>query len=395
MNDLWRQILDQLSGFASEFGAVANAYLFSETGFRLLAALAIAAFFFLMRRIMAHFIVNRLKALAKRTKTNFDDLVLNSLEQPFTFVPVAFGVYVAANILNLDGPNAEAANRLVQSLIAFTIFWTLYRLVSPLAYLLQPLSRTFSEALVDWLMRGLRAFAVFLGVVAILTIWGIPVMPILASFSLLSVAVALGAQDLFKNLIAGAAVIAERRFKPGDWVKVEGVVEGVVEQINFRSTRIRRFDKAPVHVPNAKLSDDVVTNFSEMTQRRIYWTIALEYRTTLDQLRAIRNGIEAYLKDNPEFEQPPVTPLFVRIDSFNDSSIDLMVYCFTKTTNWGEWLEIKEDLACAIKRIVEEAGAGFAFPSRSLYIENEVELASPAEPPHAGQPEAFAPPASG
>ena len=394
MNDFWQGFLDQLSGFGAEFAEVARQYLFSETGLRLMAAFAIVVFFVLVRRFLAHFVVGRLKALARRSKTKIDDMTLDAIEKPFTFVPVAFGVYVAANVLNLEGGDAAAANRVVQSLIAFTIFWTLFRLVTPLSFVLQPLARTFTETLVDWLVRALKGFSIFLGVVAVLTIWGIPVMPVLASFSLLSVAVALGAQDLFKNLIAGAAIIAERRFKPGDWVKVEGVVEGVVEKVNFRSTRIRRFDKAPVHVPNSKLSDDVVTNFSEMTQRRIYWMIGLEYRTTIAQLRKIRDEIEDYLKTNDDFEQPPVVSQFVRIDSFNDSSIDLMIYCFTKTTDWGEWLAIKENFACAIKRIVEDAGAGFAFPSRSLYIESGPPgaPAAPSEVPHEGGPERFQPP---
>ena len=112
-----------------------------------------------------------------------------------------------------------------------------------------------------------------------------------------------------------------------------------------------------------------VTNFSEMTHRRIYWKIGVEYRTSIDQLRTIREGIEAYIMGNDSFAKPPQVPTFVRIDSFSDSSIDILLYCFTRTTVWGEWLAIKEDLAYEIKQIVEGAGSGFAFPSQSLYVE--------------------------
>jgi len=193
--------------------------------------------------------------------------------------------------------------------------------------------------------------------------------PILAGLGLFGVAVALGAQDLFKNLIAGILIIAERRFNKGDWIRVDGVVEGTVEKIGFRSTMVRRFDKAPVYVPNASLSDNAVTNFTAMTHRRIYWHIGVEYRTTLEQLKTIRDKIEAYILDSQEFARPEDVATFVRIDRFSESSIDIMLYCFTNTTVWGEWLEIKERLAYAIKEIVEDAGAGFAFPSRSLYVE--------------------------
>ena len=192
-------------------------------------------------------------------------------------------------------------------------------------------------------------------------------------------AVALGAQDLFKNLIAGLSILIEKRYRKGDWVLVDGIVEGTVETIGFRSTTVRRFDKAPVYVPNQILSDGAVTNFSEMTHRRIYWKIGVEYRTTREQLETVRNGIESYLLESDKFGKPPEVPLFVRIDAFNDSSIDIMVYCFTKTTNWGEWLEIKEQLALALKTIVEEAGTGFAFPSQSVYVEVLPDMNAPGQ----------------
>jgi len=197
---------------------------------------------------------------------------------------------------------------------------------------------------------------------------------------------------MFKNLISGILIIAEKRFKIGHWIRVNGVVEGTVESIGFRSTVVRRFDKAPVFVPNSRLSDNVVINFSAMTHRRIYWKIGLEYRTTVDQLRRIRDAIEKYILDNSDFAKPPEVLLFVRVDSFNDSSIDMMLYCFTKTTKWGRWLEIKEELAYRIKEIVEGEGSGFAFPSQSLYIES-----MPPENPNQenqiqDKPETFVPP---
>ncbi len=106
-----------------------------------------------------------------------------------------------------------------------------------------------------------------------------------------------------------------------------------------------------------------------MTHRRIYWIIGVPYRTTVQQLREIRDGIERYILGSDEFAHPPEVPTFVRIDRFNDSSIDIMLYCFTKTTVWGEWLAIKERLAYKIKEILEGAGTSFAFPSQSIYVE--------------------------
>jgi len=124
-----------------------------------------------------------------------------------------------------------------------------------------------------------------------------------------------------------------------------------------------------VQVLNSQLSDRAVANFSAMTHRRIYWTIGVEYRTSVDQLREIRDETERYVLGNPDFAKPPKVATFVPIDKFYDCSIDIMPYCFTVTTNWGERLKIKERLACKIRGIVEGAGSGFAFPSRSLCVE--------------------------
>ena len=336
---------------------------------RLVTAVGLLLVFVLLRRLIAHFIVGFLKRLVSKTKSQFDDLALDALEQPLTFAPLAFGFFMAAQILGIDGDAANALNRFVRTLIAIMIFWGLMRLIDPLAYLLKPMERAFSPTLVSWVRKGLRGLFFFMAVIAVLTIWGIPVMPVLASFSLLSVAVALGAQDFFKNLIGGMLIIAEKRFRMGDWILVDGVVEGTVEKVDFRSTAVRRFDKALVNVPNATLSDRAVTNFSRMTHRRIYWKIGIEYSAKAAQLREIRDNLERYILESDDFAHPPEVSTFVRIDAFNASSIDIMLYCFTKTTDWGTWLEIKEQLALKIKDIVEAAGTDFAFPSQTIYVE--------------------------
>ncbi len=351
---------------------------------RIVVALLIIAGFLLVRRLLARFLVSRLMTFAKRTSFRLDDEIVKALEDPLTLIPVVLGVFIATQYLSLSGRLEVVADQVVRSLVAYLIFWVLVRLVRPLSFLLGKLEDVFSSTIVDWLIKSIRVALILIGAAAILEIWGIKVGPILAGLGLFGVAVALGAQDLFKNLISGLLIIAERRFHRGDWVCVDGIVEGTVETIGFRSTLIRRFDKAPVFVPNAKLSDNAVTNFSAMTHRRIYWMIGVEYRTTVEQLREIRDGIEEYVLNSEDFAKPPEVATFVRIDKFNDSSIDIMLYCFTKTTVWGEWLAIKEQLAYKIKEIVETAGTSFAFPSQSVYVETLL----------TEEPETFEPPST-
>jgi|TARA_B110000495_G_C23021325_1_gene605964 MscS family membrane protein len=349
---------------------------------RILAATGIFIGFLLVRKLFTQFILLWIKSVVKKTSTLLDDAAVSILEEPIRFIPVVLGVFFATQHLQLVGIYAEIADNAVRSLIAFAIFWGFVRVLRPISHLMTRLEKVFTPELVEWLIKAIRIAVMLIGAATILQIWGIQVAPIIAGAGLFGVAVALGAQDLFKNLIAGMLILGEKRFRKGDWIRVEGVVEGTVENIGFRSTIIRRFDKAPVMVPNTNLSDTAVTNFSGMTHRRIYWKIGVEYRTTVDQLRQIRDEMEHYIVESPEFASPKDVSTFVRIDRFSDSSIDIMLYCFTKTTNWGEWLEIKEQLAFHIKQIVEGAGSGFAFPSQSLYIE-----AIPSE-----RPELFVPP---
>lgn len=337
---------------------------------KILAALLIVYVSMLFRHLFSRIVLGRLRALTKKTKSKIDDEVIDVIEKPVGFLPIVIGIFFATEILNLTGNLAEGADNLNRSLITFNIFWAFYNVIGPLSLTFGKLKDIFSSSMINWLIKAMHGLFIFLGVASILEIWGIQVAPLIAGLGLFGVAVALGAQDLFKNLISGLFIIGEKRFHPGDWVKIDGIVEGTVEEIGFRTTTIIRFDKAPVYVPNTKLSDNAATNFSRMSHRRIFWKIGLLYDTSKDQLKNIRQDIEDYIMGNDEFAHPPEVATFVRIDSFNDSSIDIMLYCFTKTTVWGEWLEIKERLALKIKEIVEHHGSNFAYPSQSIYIEN-------------------------
>jgi MscS family membrane protein len=350
---------------------------------RIVAGVGAFAVFLVVRRLFARFVISRLKRLSVRTATEIDDYTIDALEKPLRFVSIVFGFFIATEVLQLEGSSDVIAAKLTRSLVTLSLFWGVISLIQPLSFLMGRLRDLFSKTMVAWLVKAIKILFIFIGAAAILDVWGIEIGPILAGLGLFGLAGALAAQDLLKNLLSGVLVLAERRFQVGDWIRVDGVVEGTVEAIGFRSTAVRQFDKALAQVPNAELADNAVINFSEMTHRRIYWKIGVIYGTTVDQLRYIRDQIEAYVLGSDDFAKPPEVSTFVRIDSFGDSSIDIMLYCFTKTTVWGEWLVIKEQLAYRIKEIVAESKSDFAFPSSSLYVES-----LPGD-----QPEVFQPPA--
>ena len=279
-------------------------------------------------------------------------------------------MFFALEVLPLGGLPQELADKAMRSLIAVGIFWSFYAASTTVSIALQRVEAMLSPEIVGWLLTLLHWGIVLTGIATVLQIWGIQIGPIIAGFGLFGVAVALGAQDLFKNLLGGVSILAEKRFAIGDRVAVTGVVEGIIEHIGFRSTRVRRFDDVPVIVPNNTFSDHALVNYSKMQHRRIKWAIGLEYRSSAAQLAQVRDNIRAWLEEDARFitDDEDVTCL-VAIDQFAASSIDILLYCFVRTTEWQLWMEAKQDLAFAVKQIVEEAGAGFAFPSRSVYVE--------------------------
>jgi MscS family membrane protein len=333
--------------------------------------LTIIGGFFLVRGLITALIIERFKRFSDSTENELDDSLVEALTPPIRFIPVILAILVARHSLDLADNTIVFISQINRSLTAFVLFWALYRGAAPLSIGLSHFQRMFSSVMQLWMVKAFKILVIFLGGSVVLELWGIAVAPLLAGLGLFGAAIALGAQDLFKNLIGGITIIAEKRYHTGDWIKVDCVVEGTVEHIGFRSTTVRRFDKALVYVPNASFSDSAVTNFSKMTHRRIKWHVGVTYDTSVDQLKIIRDAIEKYILDNEDFASPDEVSTFVRVDHFGDSAIVFLIYCFTKTTQWGEWLAIKEDFACAIKDIVEDqAGSGFAFPSTSLYVES-------------------------
>ena len=161
----------------------------------------------------------------------------------------------------------------------------------------------------------------------------------------------------------------EKRFNIGDVISVPGHTEGTVELIGFRSTLIRKFDSTPITIPNYIFAEAPILNYTNRNFRRINWTIGLEYNSTLDQIKELTEILSSYLKKSDNFKVDDNYKSFVRIEKFNDSSIDILILCFTSTKDWDKYLEIKEELAFKVKDSVEKIGLNFAFPSQSIYIE--------------------------
>ena len=335
----------------------------------ILIGIGIFLLFLIFRGLISKLIIKRLETISKRTTNNFDDTFVRSLTGPVRFLPIVLGFFFASYYMTFETDTRDFVNIINRTLITILIFWTIYQIIEPVSYVLSGLGKILTRELISWIVKSIKILIFILGTAAVLELWGIKIGPIIAGLGLFGVAVALGAQDLFKNLISGILVLVEKRFKMGDWILVEGIIEGIVEKIGFRSTVIRKFDKSIAIIPNFQFAENAVINISQTTNWIISWTINLQYDSTIDQLKTVRNEIENYIKTHEDFK--PELGYAVRVDSFAESSIDMYVRCFTKTDDWDEWLAVKERLAIQIKQIVEKNKASFAFPSQSIYVEKK------------------------
>lgn len=352
---LYRQILGQIS--LSEF----------------LLALSIFVLIILLRRLFTRIVLQHLKKLAMTTSTDLDDKLLSLLEKPIRFALLVIALNLSLAVLSFPTHIDAFLNSIIRSMVAFVIFWALYRCIDPFHFLFDKLTTAFGRELTEDLkivaVKGFKLVIVIMGGATILNEWGISVVGIMASLGLVGMAVALAAKDMIANLFGSLTIFLDKTFKKGDWIMTPDV-EGTVENIGIRATKIRTFANALVTIPNATLANSAVTNWSRMKQRRIQMTLSLEYRTTRAQVEKIMIRLREYLENHPDVVTDRLqSSLFVHLVEFNDSSIDLLLYYFTKTVNWGKWMQIREDNMLMFMRIIEEEGAAFAFPSQSLYIE--------------------------
>ena len=361
--------MEAFNNFKNLFFSVWDKGILGVNFLEIIIGLAIFFIFLVFRGLISKLIIKKLELISKRTTNKLDDTFVKAMQGPARFLPIVLGVFFASYYMSFSDEMRSFIDNLNRTLITVLIFWIIHQVIEPVSYILSGLDKILTRELIGWIIKSLKILIFILGAAAVLELWGIKIGPIIAGLGLFGVAVALGAQDLFKNLISGILVLVEKRFKMGDWILVEGIIEGIVERIGFRSTVIRKFDKSLAIIPNFQFAENAVINVSQTTNWLISWIITLQYDTTVDQLKTIRNQIEEHITNSEDFDTS--IGIAVRVDKFSDSSIDMYVRCFSKTSEWEEWLSVKEKLALEIKQIVEKNSASFAFPSQSIYVEKK------------------------
>lgn len=341
--------------------------IFNKSVEDILIAIIIFLLFVFLRKIFTNLIVKALSILVKKTKNTIDDKLLKLIIEPIKLIFIVVGVYIALNYLKI---NNDFLSHMFKSISTFIFFWILYDVVILFGNGIKEFSKKFGselhEEIGSFLIKAIKVLIVFIAVVAILQVWGINVSAFIASLGLGGLAFALAAKDTAANLFGGLTLLADKSLKMGDWIKVSSV-EGVVEDIGLRTTKIRTFEKSLITVPNQILANQPVENYSRRGIRRIKFRVGLTYDTSANTIKNITNEITTMLQTHEYIAQDAT--MLVKFDKFEDSNLSIFIYTFTSTANWANYLEIKEDVNMKIMEIVENNKSQFAFPSQSLYIE--------------------------
>lgn len=334
-------------------------------------ALGILIIFHVFRKIFTKYIYKILLRLAKKTPTEILTNIFVAFEGPLRLFFVGIGFYIALMYLPLEQKTNELIVQIYRSFIIYLIGYGLFNLSAASSVIFQKIGSKFDievdEILLPFLSKLVRVIIIALMISIIAGEWGYDVNGFVAGLGLGGLAFALAAKDAIANLFGGVIIITEKPFSIGDWIKTPSV-EGTVEDITFRSTKVRTFAQAVVTVPNSTLSNEPITNWTKMGKRRVSFHLGVTYSTPKEKLENCVTKINEMLRRHSDIDQETI---FVHFDVFNDSSLDIFLYFFTNTTVWGQFLAVKEDVNFKIMEILEEEGVSVAFPSRSIYIEKE------------------------
>ncbi|RLA78926.1 MAG: mechanosensitive ion channel family protein [Epsilonproteobacteria bacterium] len=334
-----------------------------------LIAIGIFLIAYFVKSFLTHVVLKNLRHLARKTETTTDDKFIDILEPPMKFSILILGFYLAEEWIDLA--SFQGVTKLIEkTLITFVLFWILFRAVDQFSYIFTKFSSKFGKNLStdieNFIIKFLKVIIIIIAIMTILDSWGINVGAFVASLGLIGMAFALAAKDTAANLFGSLVIFTDKPFNKGDWILTPNV-EGTIESIGIRSTRVRTFAQALVSVPNAVIANSAITNWSKMGKRRIKMRLGLTYSTNTSQMENILKELREMLKNHPDVHKKTI---MVHFDEFQDSSLSLFCYFFTTTTAWAEYLKVKEDVNLKMMKIIEQNGAGFAFPSQSLYIEN-------------------------
>jgi MscS family membrane protein len=331
-------------------------------------SIGILVLFILFRNLFTKYVFQLILKLIQKTPTDFLTKIFLGFERPLGWGFIILGLYVAMDYFPFIEQHNALFLKFLRSMVIVLITWGLFNLSSPTTGILisvnEKINNKIDQILLPFISRTIRVILIAISISIIGQEFDYDVNGLVAGLGLGGLAFALAAKEAVGNLIGGIVIVTEKPFSIGEWILTPSV-EGTVEDINFRSTKIRTFSQALVTVPNSTLANEPITNWSRMGKRRITFHLGLNYQTSKEQIERVVKRIEQMLRTHEEIHPDTI---MVAFDHYNDSSLDILLYFFTNTTVWAEHVKIKHDINLAIMGILEEEGVEVAFPSRTIYV---------------------------
>ncbi len=332
-------------------------------------------------------VMDKLETQVSKTSNLWDDTLLNAANKPVKLFIWIIGLTLAGQLA--ESYSGSKAFSIIEPLrqigVIYSLSWFLVRFISGAEKIVvspEKMKQPMDHTTVSAMGKLLRASVIITSVLVVLQTLGYSVSGVLAFGGIGGIAVGFAAKDLLANFFGGLMVYLDRPFSVGDWVRSpDKNIEGTVEHIGWRTTRIRTFEKRPIYVPNSTFTNITVENPSRMSHRRIYETIGVRY-DDFSTIEPVLQQVKDMLKSHEEIDTTQT--LMVNFNAFGPSSLDFFVYTFTKTTNWIKYHEVKQDVLMKIMAIISEAGAEIAFPTQTLHHISDSKPVSLSAPQFAG-----------
>ncbi|MDQ8202751.1 mechanosensitive ion channel family protein [Pelagicoccus sp. SDUM812003] len=361
-SELRKESLDKLSELTDlDFGG--------NSGLRLAMFFVLLLATFVIRKIVVAIYVSWFHRVAERTSWSFDDKLIPALTGPIGWMVYVVGFFLSISSLSLSTEVDLVILRIFQASTMTVLFWGLLRVVDVMAEVMVDVARERDMGVyhfIPLIKKTARVFLIVIAVVLVVQNLGYSVGSLLAGMGIGGLALALAAQQSLANFFGSVSIVADRPFKVGDWIQVGSRVDGDVEEIGLRSTKVRTWAKSQLTIPNKVLADEIIENWSRMPKRRVKQTIGVTYSTSPENMEGLVEDIRKLLREDDGVNQDFI---LVNFTDFGDSALQILVYYFTSTTAWLEHMDIRQRINLKIMKAVQGRGSSIAFPTRTVHLE--------------------------
>lgn len=333
------------------------------------AGIIISLLIGVMIKVLVKFFIDFLRFIAKRNERRWLKDIVNACSGPIGWLAAILFWYITVFAFGFEGVVLTVVRVILKIALSGVLLWLIYRLLNVLSeffiYIASKTESTLDDQLLPLLSKSMKIFVIIFGVLIIIQNLGINVVSLLAGLGIGGFAVAFAAKDMVANFFGSLMILFDSPFQVGDWIKV-GNAEGTVEEIGFRSTKIRTFYNSLISVPNADLATKEVDNMGRREYRRVREELSITYDTPPEKIEAFLEGIKNIIKANQYTRKDNYHVVF---NGYGNSSLNILLYFFLKVPDWSAELVEKQNVFIEILRLADDLNISFAFPTQTLHIE--------------------------